>query len=238
MPEDRPINWQIGVGDPDGHHSAVYKIKATKKQSSFYVMMRELGKEVKATFHPSGKRHVGFTEEHKKKMIAEGSWTLPDRHFDEWIGGTSVRPGLSLEYVLRFPVGQLRRHALSPKERATFWVPAPPPLPDQVLDIRIYLADQPRDFELTPMAHHSIIASQYLADGRALVLITKALMLGPPPNIAERALDIVQDARKQGITPENVRADQRVLIGFNIDQIRGWTEYALDTFLPPALPQV
>ena len=232
MQKHHRINWQIGVGDPNGHHSAVWKIKAAKNKADLYIMARSLGQEMKASIHASGARHVGLTAEQHRKEVAEGSWTAPTRHHDQWLGGTPVLPGLSLEFVLRFPVGQLRCFPLSAEERVTFWVPAPPPLSDQVLDVSIYLADRPMHVELTPVAHHSCIAVGYLGDGKAVVLITQARTVGPPTDIDLMASDIAQDAKKRGITPENVRSDQRVVIGFSIGHIRAWADYALDTFLP------
>jgi len=93
-PLGRPFECWFGVGQPDGHHSMVWKIWAARKTADLYIAARSMGGAMKASLHASGKRNVGLTSEYVRSLESRQSWHGGSRHYDSWEAATKLAPAL------------------------------------------------------------------------------------------------------------------------------------------------
>jgi hypothetical protein len=131
----RPFECWFGVGQPDGDHSMVWKIWAARKTADLYIAARSMGGAMKASLHVSGKRNVGLTSEYVRSLESRQSWHGGSRHYDSWEAGTELTPGMTLEFLLRFPTAQLRPFPVSQSDLAKKVVWLAPAPEGQVLEV-------------------------------------------------------------------------------------------------------
>jgi hypothetical protein len=130
MIRQRQFECRFGVGDPNGKHSLVWKVWASRNTPDVYVTARSMQGAMKASIHASGQRHVGLTSEYALDKTK--------RHYDRWLGGHKLTEGVSLEFLIQIPTVELRSFPLGTGDlkNNVVWLQ---PSPDQTMTIVILL---------------------------------------------------------------------------------------------------
>jgi hypothetical protein len=234
----RPFELWFGVGKPDGNHSMVWKVWAARNAPDVFITARWLGGMIKATFHEprpglKAERHVGLTGEYIELLKSRQLWRGGGRHFIRWEGGTELRDGYTLEFVLRFPTAELRPFPLSLSDlaRKVVWLtPAPE---GQVLEVFL-LYVPPRAqvrTELPTDGGAQFVCVGRLADGRQVLLIASAQPDRPQTNQSLKLMqDMAERYRLAGKPLSSLDDRVRLAAAFELEGVpvgfRGFTEMA------------
>jgi hypothetical protein len=229
-PLGRPFECWFGVGQPDGHHSMVWKIWAARKTADLYIAARSMGGTMKASLHASGKRNVGLTSEYVRSLESRQSWHGGSRHYDSWESGTELSPGLTLEFLLRFPTAQLRPFPLTQRDVAKKVVWLAPAPEGQVLEVALLYtpSESPVGTDLPTGGGPQVVLAGRLADARQVLLIGM-----PRPDITfegqgSKLREVADQFLQMGMSPPSKLDDRiRLILGFSLEGgVRGWTEVA------------
>jgi hypothetical protein len=220
MTKQRPFEYRFGVGDPDGKHSLVWKVWASRNTPDVYITAPSMGGMMKASIHASGQRHIGLTSEYTQDKST--------RHFDRWLGGYKHKEGgPSLEFQVRIPTGELRSFPLREREKKNVvWLP---PAPESQA-MAVMLLFVPPDLSLTPdEGWPRLICAGTLADSRQVCLWGMIVPDKPLNNQAELLQDYRKKLESTGIVPSSLDDSVRLVVGTNYGGVRGWTEMALSS---------
>jgi hypothetical protein len=128
---------------------------------------------MKASLHASGKRYVGFTSEYIRSLESRQSWHGGSRHYDRWEGGTELAPGMTLEFLFRFPTAELRPFRLNQSDLAkkVVWLTSAPE--GQVLEVGLLYVpfEAPVHTELPTDGEAQVVCAGRLADARQVLLV-------------------------------------------------------------------
>jgi hypothetical protein len=241
----RPLEFWFGVGKPDSNHSMVWKIWRARKTADLYVVARSMGSVMKASLHEprpglKAERHVGLTNEYIKFLKSRQLWRGGDRHFIRWEVGTEIGPGHTLEFVLRFPTGELRPFPLSQSDlaRKVVWLaPAPE---GQVLEVFLLYVPSGAQVrtELPSDGGPQFICAGRLADGRQVMLVATAQ---PDRPCTDQTLKLMQDIAERFRLAGKPLSDDRLraTVAFVLEGVpvgfRGFTEMAASSLDDPKL---
>jgi hypothetical protein len=107
MIRQRQFERRFGLGDPNGEHSMVWKVWASRNTPDVYVTARSLWGAMKASIHASGERHVGIASEYALDKTK--------RHYDRWFGGHKFAEDVSFEFLIQIPTAELRPFCSTPR---------------------------------------------------------------------------------------------------------------------------
>jgi hypothetical protein len=218
--KQRPFECRFGVGDPDGKHSLVWWVGASRNTADFYVTTRAMGGRMKASIHASGHRHIGLTSDYAQDKNT--------RHFDRWLGGYKRKEGgPSLEFQVRIPTAELRSFPLRERDKKNVvWLP-PAPESQAIAVALFFLAP---DLSLVPdEGWPRLICAGTLADSRKVCLWGAHVPDEPLNNQAEVFQDYRKKLESAGIVPSSLDDSVRLVVGTNYGGVRGWTEMALSS---------
>jgi hypothetical protein len=214
MIRQRQFECRFGVGDPNGKHSMVWKVWASRNTPDVYVTARSLRGAMKASIHASGERHVGLT--------SERALDKTKRHYDRWFGGHKLDEGISLEFLIQIPTAELRCFWLDAKDLKSnvVWLP---PSPGKTMSIAVLLLAPQRQPVGRDEQH--LIAQGTLSDLRQVWVMHSSA--------ADKTLTTEaswQEKRKMllsaGIDPSSMDDVLRLILGINYDGVRSFTEIA------------
>jgi hypothetical protein len=221
MTRQRPFECRFGVGNPDGKHSLVWKVWASRNTPDVYVTARSMGGAMKASIHASGERHVGLTKEHARDKNI--------RHYDHWFGGQALAGGISLEFLIQIPTVELRSFPLreSDLKDNVVWLQPAPEL--QIKEIGILILSP--DVRPTTRDREQLIAAGVLSDSRQ-VWVTWSN--SPNKQLVENQAPLreMREQMESAGVPFDDRA--RFILGIKYDAIRSFTEIAASS--PLLLP--
>ena len=121
------LTARIGVGDPDGLHSAVFRIWAQK--SDVYAAVREHGHNMKVSLHGDGNCFAGLTREFAAREQDAVAAAGGRRHQSQWVRLTHLGSQMVTPLQIAIPQSELRtgrQKGGSVGEEPT-WLPAPSP---------------------------------------------------------------------------------------------------------------
>jgi hypothetical protein len=221
MTKQRPFECRFGVGNPDGKHSLVWKVWASRNTPDVYVTAPSMGGMMKASIHASGQRHIGLASEYSQDKSA--------RHFDRWLGGYKSKEGsMSIEFQIRIPTGELRAFPLRERDlkNNVIWLP-PAPESQAMAVLLLFLA--PDEARLTPSSGDDpqLICAGTLADSRQVYLMGINVPDEPLNNQAECFQKMREQLDSAGIVPSSLDDSFRLILGTNYAGVRGCTEMAL-----------
>lgn len=233
----RPFECWFGVGQPDGDHSMVWKIWAARKTADLYIAARSMGGAMKASLHASGKRNVGLTSEYVRSLESRQSWHGGSRHYDSWEAGTELTPGMTLEFLLRFPTAQLRPFPLSQSDLAKKVVWLAPAPEGQVLEVGLLYvpSEKPVGTELPTGGGPQVVLAGRLADARQVLLVGMARPDRTFEGQASKLREVAEQFRQVGISPSKLDDRVRLILGFDLEGVRGWTDGTPSILDNPAL---
>ncbi len=139
------IRW--AVGQPNGPRGSTWRLWGNKK-GDVYLAARNLGGQIKVSFHRDRRCHVGFTSEYAE--TAKSRFGFASRHWHRWVlpDGPTAR---AMQIVL--PHSELR-HFPSVESNEMKWLPAPSL--DHVLVVTIFIAE-PGAVETWPAAEQGAL---------------------------------------------------------------------------------
>jgi hypothetical protein len=214
MISQRQFEYRFGVGDPNGEHSMVWKIWASRNAPDVYVTARSLRGAMKASIHASGERHVGLT--------SERALDKTKRHYDRWFGGHKLAEDTSLEFLIQIPTAELRSFSLDAGDLKSNVVWLQPSLGQTMAIAVLLLAPEKQP---TARDETQLIAAGTLADLRQVWLMRSSF---PDKTLTSEAS--WQAKREQmlstGIDWQNMDDALRVVLGINYDGVRSFTEIA------------
>lgn len=126
MISKREFVCRFGIGSLDGVHSSVWRVWSGRNHPDLYIAPRGTAGKFKVSLHGSGERerHYGLTSQWATESKRRGYHNLESRHLEQWHGGVSLNPNLSLEYRLFFPTADLRSFDMPDSETAdVVWLP-------------------------------------------------------------------------------------------------------------------
>jgi hypothetical protein len=214
MIRERQFECRFGVGDPNGKHSMVWKVWASRNSPDVYITARSLLGAMKASIHASGERHVGLTSEYALDKTK--------RHYDRWFGGHKLTDGASLEFLIQIPTVELRSFAPAAGDLKSnvVWLQ---PSPGQTMAIAVLLVAPGK--QLTSRDKAALLAAGTLSDLRQVWVMRSSF---PDRTLATEAS--WQQKREQllstGVDWQNMDDALRVVLGINYDGVRSFTEIA------------
>jgi hypothetical protein len=219
MTKRRPFECRFGVGNPQGKHSLVWKVWASRNTADVYVTTRAMSGRMKASIHASGRRHVGLTSEYAQDNSA--------RHFHRWLGGYELKRNATIEFYILIPTDDLRFFPLSDRDlkKNVVWLP-PAPESHSRLIVLLFLAPDEAPPTFPSDDKMQLICVGALADLRQAWLVGATVRDAPYLNQAER----FQEIREQldiGIVPSELDDTFRLIAGGEFGGVRGWTEMAV-----------
>ncbi|MGZ7057501.1 MAG: hypothetical protein ACXVK3_18415, partial [Candidatus Angelobacter sp.] len=205
---------------------------------------------MKASIHASGQRRVGLTSEEYVRLTAHSggarsagllyvqtdkSWS-GGRHYDSWEGGRELGTVATLEFLLRFPTAELRPFPLTQSDLAknVFWL-TPAPAGQTVEVALLYLLPEAEPPAVPDGSTTQIVSAGRLTDGRQVFLVG---ILRPDrvfDNEAQLLRVVAEKMRAAGIRPSELGDWFRLIAGFDLEGIRGWTDMAASSLSNPEL---
>lgn len=225
--DDGPLSLRIGLRGQGGLRSAVYRLWSDrtkgKARDDIYIASRSIAGALKVSLHASGKRQVSFTRQYADREPGKRIPVPENRHIISWDAPHWVADGVALEYILRFPEGQLRKLRPVVREHTVEWIDVPTPAPG--LDLLLLAFEPGQDYNMTfqgttPMLGHG------LPDGRYIMLVAKKH--DPRPTVPGG------DESRVGLPTANevergFDEGHRALLFFTTDQgVHGFADYAVD----------
>jgi hypothetical protein len=214
MIRQRQFECRFGVGDPNGEHSMVWKVWASRNTPDVYVTARSLWGAMKASIHASGERHVGIASEYALDKTK--------RHYDRWFGGHKFAEDVSFEFLIQIPTAELRPFWLDAKDLKSnvVWLQ---PSPGKTMAIAVILLAP--DKQPTSRDEMALIAAGRLSDLRQVWVMRSSF---PERTLTTEAS--WQQKREQllttGIDCQNMDDALRLVLGVNYDGVRSFTEIA------------
>lgn len=243
----RGLECWFGVGKPDGNHSMVWKVWGGRNAPDLYVTARSLGGAMKASIHASGQRRVGLTSEYVRSTAHSGgtrsfgllyvhhqSWSGGTRHYDSWEGGHHLGTVASLEFLLRFPTAELRPFPLtqSDLDKNVFWL-TPAPAGQTIEVALLYLPPEAQPPAVPAGSGTQIVSAGTLTDGRQVFLAGIARPNRVFSNQAQMLREVAERMWAAGIRPSELSDRFRLIAGFDLEGIRGFTEMAASSLGNP-----
>ena len=187
---------------------------------------------MKASIHASGERRVGYTSEYVRSAQARQTWRGVSRHYDRWEGGRELQPGTTAEFLIRFPTEELRPFPLSESDlakRVSWFTPAPV---GQTVEVMLLYMPSGEKLVPSPDSSSQVVSAGTLSDGRQVYLVGVTV-----PDDAHtfedkehRSQEIAEQLRAAGIPPQALEDNNfRLIVGFNLEGIRGFTEMAANS---------
>jgi hypothetical protein len=206
----------------------VWKIWAARKTADLYIAARSMGGAMKASLHASGKRNVGLTSEYVQSLESRQSWHGGSRHYDSWEAGTELAPGMTLEFLLRFPTAQLRPFLLTQSDLAKKVVWLAPAPEGQVLEVGLLYvpSEKPVGTELPTGGGPQVVLAGRLVDARQVLLVGMAHPDRTFEDQASKLREVAEQFRQAGISPSKLDDRVRLILGFDLEGVRGWTDAA------------
>jgi hypothetical protein len=167
---------------------------------------------MKASLHASGKRNVGLTSEYVQFLEARQSWHGGSRHYDSWEEGRQFAPGITLEFLFRFPTAELRPFPLNRSDLAKKVVWLTPAPEGQVLELGLLClpSEAPVHTELPTDGSAQVICAGRLADTRQVLLVGCASPDRTFENQTKKFREMAEQFWRAGIpqrrTPQGRRA--------------------------------
>jgi hypothetical protein len=209
MGTTRNFECWFGVGEPDGKHSMVWKVFASRHTPDVYVTARPRGGTMKVSIHKSGERLMGLMQKDRER----------------WYGGYHLEGDATLEFLVRFPTAELRQFPLGDSDmKSIVWLtPAPEP---EALEIGLfYFPPEPQPVFYGGNGSTQLVGTGRLSDSRQVWLVARiirAVSFKQPQALQE----IAKQMRADGIMPSTLGDEMRLIVPFNDSGVRGWTEMA------------
>jgi hypothetical protein len=192
---------------------------------------------MKASLHASGKRNVGLTSEYVRSLESRQSWHGGSRHYDSWEAATKLAPSLTLEFLLRFPTAQLRPFPLAQRDLAKKVVWLAPAPEGQVLEVGLLYApsESPVGTELPTGGGPQVVLAGRLADARQVLLVGIPRPDRTFEGQASKLREVAEQFQQMGVPPSKLDDRIRLILGFNLEGVRGWTDVAPSILDSPPL---
>jgi hypothetical protein len=229
--KQRQFECRFGVGNPEGKHSLIWKVWASRNTADVYVTTRAMGGgtramggSMKASIHASGQRHIGLTSEYAQDKST--------RHLERWLGGYELSGDATIEFHIRIPTDELRSFPLSERDlkKNVVWLP-PAPESHASLITLLFLAPEARHTPPSGDDEVQLICAGTLADLRQVWLVGATVRDEPFPNQAERFQEMREQLDSAGIVLSTLNDTFRLILGAPFGGVRGWTEMAMSSLV-------
>ena len=135
---------------------------------------------------------------------------------------------MTLEFLLRFPTAQLRPFPLTQSDLAKKVVWLAPAPEGQVLEVGLLYVPSanPVGTELPTGGGPQVVLAGRLADARQVLLVGMARPDRTFEGQASRLREVAEQFRQVGISPSKLDERVRLILGFDLEGVRGWTDVA------------
>jgi hypothetical protein len=127
---------RFGVRALSGQRAATWKCWAEEERSEIYLACRELHGELKASFHESGKWHVGYTRKFLEDRF-DNETRPATRFIEEWTTPGEIQAGYTLAFQICVPWSATTA-SVTPGHEDIVWVAAAPE--GKAVEISIFIS--------------------------------------------------------------------------------------------------
>lgn len=227
---------RFAIADRAGKRAATWKLwtETGRGQSDVYLACRELGGDLKASLHESGKWHLAFSQSTFEERVEGAITSFSTRFVEKWPRPKELAPGIALAFRIVTPWSAVTSPVADESPGDMVWLPNAPE--EKATEVDIFLLGRgakPDSWPGKRSMNTAFVGSLPLENGETACAVHWVVNMPNLSSSASRKAQFFKGKTREDIKGEGLRA---LLIGNEPDGSRVMYDVAVQA-LPTSQSQ-